>query len=534
MLEADIIIVGSGIGGLSTAIKIAEARRDLTVLVVTKTEERESNTSYAQGGIAAVWDQLKDSYDKHFEDTMIAGDGLGDPEVVRTVVEEGPERIREIINWGARFDDDETGNYDLAREGGHSEKRILHFGDITGYELQRTLSEKAASLKNIKILEHYFAIDLVTQHHLGYHLTRVTPGIECYGLYALNLETGQIELFKSRMLVLASGGAGQVYTTTTNPTVATGDGIAMVYRAKGRVANMEFVQFHPTALYDPAGERNPAFLISEAVRGLGAILKTCDGVTFMKQYDSRGSLAPRDIVARAIDREMKLRGDDHVLLDCTHIDPADFRKHFPGISKECLSRGIDPSINMIPVQPACHYLCGGVVTDLNGKSSIDRLYAVGECTFTGLHGANRLASNSLLEALVFGHRVALEILKEVDVRTFQEGLSGWNARGTNQPDEMVLLTQSQRELKEVMSNYVGIVRSPVRLKRALDRLYLLYEETEKIYRETIISPQLCELRNLITVGYLITRSASLRKESRGLHYNIEYPEKLQKTQNTYL
>jgi len=505
----------------------------LQITVLTKSDDDESNTNYAQGGVAAVWDKFEDSYEKHIEDTIDAGDGLGNFEVIRTVVEEGPQRIKELIHWGMRFDRNSNQNYDLVKEGGHSSKRILHSGDFTGREMQRALLNKVKELRNIQIHEHYFVLDLISQHHLGYHITRVTPGIECYGAYVLDKNSGEIHTFLARCCVLASGGAGQVYKTTTNPLVATGDGIAMVYRAKGRVANMEFIQFHPTAFYEPGGP-NPAFLISEAVRGHGAVLRTLDGETFMEKYDARKSLAPRDLVARAIDRELKLRGEECVLLDCSSIDPKEFQLHFPVISAFCKEKGVDPFTDGIPVRPACHYLCGGVVADINGKSSIGNLYAVGECSFSGLHGANRLASNSLLEALVFAHRSAESILSAIDSRPIIEGVPPWYAKGTNEPDEMVLITQSVKELQEIMSNYVGIVRTPVRLKRALDRLYLLYVETEKIYRTTTISPQLCELRNMITVGYLISRSAELRKESRGLHYNLEFLEKLAKTQDTYL
>jgi len=523
--QSDLLILGSGIAGLSLAIKVAKKRSDLSILVLTKTIEGESNTRYAQGGVAAVWDFEKDSYEKHIEDTLDAGDGLCKKNIVEIVVKEGPERVKEIIDWGARFDKDKSSEYDLAREGGHTEHRILHYKDLTGWEIQRTLMEEAKLYPNITVYEHYFAVDIITQHHLGYNITRVTPNIECYGAYALNKQNGKIDTLLAKITVMATGGAGQVYRNTTNPTIATGDGMAMVYRAKGRVENMEFVQFHPTALYNPAGE-NPDFLVSEAVRGFGGILKTKDGKEFMQKYDERKSLAPRDIVARAIDNEMKTRGDDFVCLDCTHLDKDAFIAHFPTIYKKCKSIGIDPMKDMIPVVPACHYMCGGIQTDENGKSSIDHLYASGECTCTGLHGANRLASNSLLEAMVFSHRIANEVLKRVDAIPFKSNIPDWDATGTTEPKEMVLITQSMKELKEIMSSYVGIVRSNVRLKRALDRLYLLYAESEALYNTTVMSPQLCELRNLITIAYLITRSASMRRESRGLHYTTDYPNEL--------
>ncbi len=526
MTQTDILVLGAGIGGLTFAIKMARARPDLRVTVLTKTVEAESNTRYAQGGVAAVWDRETDSFEKHIRDTLTAGDGLCDARIVELVVREGPERVREIIDWGARFDKTrEGGAYDLGREGGHSENRILHYKDLTGWEIQRTLVEQAGQCPNLSILEHYFAIDLITQHHLGHTVTRVTPGITCYGAYALDKRSGAIDTLLSRVTVLATGGAGQVYRNTTNPVIATGDGIAMVYRAKGRVENMEFVQFHPTALYHPAGD-NPVFLVSEAVRGFGAALKTPSGQLLMEKYDSRGSLAPRDIVARAIDREMKLQGVEHMYLDARHLDKEAFVAHFPTIYEKCLNIGIDPMQDMIPVTPACHYLCGGIRTDEMGRTSIGNLYAAGECTSTGLHGANRLASNSLLEAMVFAHRIFLDVSGRVDdIGAMVPGIPEWDARGTTDPEELVLITQSLKELKDIMSYYVGIVRSNIRLKRAMDRLYLLYRETEDLYHRTTLSPQLCELRNLLTMAYLITRSASMRRESRGLHYTTDYPDK---------
>ncbi len=533
MPTCDVLIIGSGIGGLSTAIKLAEARPDLEISVLTKVNERESNTSYAQGGVAAVWNHDTDSYKKHIEDTLDAGDGLCDENVVSLVVREGPQRVKEIIEWGTRFDEDQNRQYDLGREGGHSENRILHYKDLTGWEIQRALSAKADEFSNITVLEHYFAVHLITQHHLGYTITRLTPHIECYGAYVLNKETSEIEAFRAKITVVATGGAGQVYRTTTNPVIATGDGIAMVYRAKGHLENMEFVQFHPTALYNPAGE-NPAFLVSEAVRGYGGILKTREGEEFMHKYDPRKSLAPRDIVARAIDNEMKMRGEECMFLDCTHLDKEGFVNHFPTIYEKCLSLGIDPMKDMIPVVPACHYFCGGIAVDLNGKSSIDRLYACGECTCTGLHGANRLASNSLLEALVFGHRIARSITEFVDDVRLQDGIPEWNASGTIDPKELVLITQSMKELKEIMSSYVGIVRSSVRSKRALDRLQILYRETEMLYNSVTVTPQLAELRNLITNSYLVARAASMRRESRGLHFTTDYPEHAPFIQDSYL
>lgn len=532
--HSDILVIGSGIAGLTFAVKAAQKYPDRRITVLTKTIDKETNTSYAQGGISAVWDFEKDSFEKHIEDTLDAGDGLCKLDIVEAVVTEGPERVREIIDWGTRFDRDAMrGDYDLGREGGHSENRILHYKDFTGREIQRALIKKAHQLPNIEWHEHYFAVDLITQHHLGHWITRVTTDVACYGVYALNKESNEMETFLSKVTILATGGGGQVYKSTTNPVIATGDGIAMVHRAKGHIANMEFVQFHPTSLYNPAGE-NPSFLISEAVRGFGGILKTKDGVAFMHKYDPRKSLAPRDIVARAIDKEMKLRGDEFVYLDCRHIDPEGFINHFPTIHNKCLSIGIDFRKDMIPVVPAAHYFCGGVWTDGQGRTSIQRLYSAGECTCSGLHGANRLASNSLLEGLVFAHRILDSIESVLATTALQTDVPNWNTKGTTDPDELVLITQSTKELKEIMSSYVGIVRSNVRLKRALDRLELLHLETEALYAKTTISPQLCELRNLITIAYLITKSAQFRKESRGLHFTTDYPDKATFVQDTLI
>ncbi len=513
--KIDFLIIGSGIAGLTYALKVANHGK---VCMITKANEDESNTKYAQGGIAAVI-YSPDSYQKHIEDTLIAGAGICDEDVVRMVITESTERITELISWGAKFDKNSKGDFDLAKEGGHSEHRILHHKDNTGFEIERALLIAANKHPNIEILDHHFAIDILTQHHLGIDVNSRTPNIECYGAYVLDLRTNKIETILAKIVLMATGGAGNVYSTTTNPAIATGDGVAMVYRAKGRVEGMEFYQFHPTSLYNP-GEK-PSYLISEAVRGFGGILKTINGEEFMQKYDERKSLAPRDIVARAIDNEMKTRGDDYVFLDCRHLDKDGVVQHFPNIYQKCLSIGIDMMKDYVPVVPAAHYMCGGIKVDKKGRSNINRLYAVGECSSTGLHGANRLASNSLLEALVYAHNSALDSIEQFNSPTIYSGsIPDWNAEGTEYPEEMVLLTQSLREVQVIMTNYVGIVRSEIRLKRAFDRLEILYKENEALYLKTTISLKLCELRNLINVAYIIIKQARKRKKSRGLHYMV--------------
>lgn len=532
MHQTDFLVIGSGIAGLTFAVKTAERFPDKKITVLTKANTDETNTKYAQGGIAVVNDE-GDSFEKHIQDTLIAGDGLCDEDIVDIVVTEGPQRVNEIINWGANFDKDESGEYLRGKEGGHSEFRILHYKDITGYEIERALVAKAAQYPNIVFHNHWFVVDIITQHHLGYLVTKSTPDIECYGVYVLNMHTGEIEKLLSKVTLMASGGAGQAYRTTTNPKIATGDGIAMVYRAKGRIENMEFIQFHPTALFEQGV--SPSFLITEAVRGDGGVLRNKDGEAFMERYDpERKDLAPRDVVARAIDSEMKRTGVEHVYLDCRAMDKEKFLHHFPNIYEKCKSTGIDPLEKMIPVAPAAHYCCGGIQVDAQGHTSIRYLYACGECSSTGLHGANRLASNSLLEALVFAHRCYEDAAKIIATLETKTGIPEWNAAGTIEPKEMILITQSQKELQSIMSDYVGIVRNNVRLKRAMRRLDLLHEETEKLYEATVLSPQLAELRNLITIGYLIVKSAQFRKESRGLHFNTDYPGKLDRKENIVL
>ena len=503
MPQYDFLVIGSGIAGLSYTAKIAtyfeKQGKDIKIAIITKTVAEESNTKYAQGGIATVWKD-DDSFEKHIEDTMVAGDFLSDRKAVEIVVREAPERLKELIEYGTNFDKKADGTYDLVKEGGHSDQRILHHKDSTGNEIERALLETVKAHKSVDFFTHYFAVDLITQHHLGEKVTKDTPNKKCFGAYVFNTSTGETETFLAKTTLLATGGIGQVYQSTTNPTIATGDGISMAYRAKSLVEGMEFIQFHPTSLYQPG--KKPSFLISEAVRGHGGILKNIDETTFMERYDERLSLAPRDIVARAIDSEMKINGVDHVYLDTRHLEAEDFKHHFPMIYDYCKDNlNLDiTGKDMIPVVPAQHYLCGGVKVNEHSQTNINYLYAAGECSATGLHGANRLASNSLLEATT---------------------IPDWNDDGTTHPEELVLVTEMARELESIMSNYVGIVRTDRRLKRAYDRLELIYIEHEELYKQSKISVQICELRNMINVAYLVIKDARARHENRGLHYNLD-------------
>ena len=483
----DFLIIGAGVAGMSYALKVARAKKG-KVCMICKAGLDEANTSFAQGGVASVTNLKLDTFDKHIADTIIAGDFISDRHAVEQVVRMAPEQIKELTQWGVNFDRNEKGDFDLHREGGHSEFRILHHADDTGAEIQRGLMAAVRACPDIDIKEDHFAVEIITQHHLGVRVTRRSPNIQCYGAYVLNPKTQKVDTYLSKVTIMCTGGCGAVYLTTSNPVIATGDGIAMVYRAKGTVADMEFVQFHPTVLHNP-NETHPAYLITEAMRGYGAVLKLPNGETFMEKYDERLSLAPRDIVARAIDKEMKIHGLDHVCL----------------------------------VRPAAHYMCGGIKVDLNGQSSIERLYALGECSCTGLHGGNRLASNSLIEAVVYAETAARHSLEHVDQYDFNERVPEWNDEGTMTNEEKVLITQSVKEVNQIMSNYVGIVRSDLRLHRAWDRLDMLYEETERLFKRVKASRDICELRNMINVGYLITRWALERKECRGLHFTTDYP-----------
>ena len=521
--RCDFLVIGSGVAGLAFALRVAEHG---TVVVVTKKASAESNTNYAQGGIAAVMDP-DDSVEDHIDDTLVSGAGLCDPDIVRLVATEGPARVNELMALGARFDRNTDGNLHLGREGGHSAHRIVHAADTTGREIEKTLLAAVRAHANIRLLEYHFAVDLLTEHHLG--LDVVVVGLDhlhCYGAYVLEEETGRVETVLAKATLLAAGGAGQVYLHTTNPSVATGDGVAMAYRAKARIANMEFIQFHPTSLFGSEtlfGGRS--FLITEAVRGEGGILLNGAGDRFMPDYDARAELAPRDIVARAIDDQMKRRGEDHMWLDASHLPVADLMRHFPHIAETLDERfGIDMTEEPIPVVPAAHYLCGGVVTDAEARTSIRGLFACGEVTMSGLHGANRLASNSLLEALVFSARAVAPAVAYAAGRQHEADVPAWDASGTENAPEWVLVQHNRQEIRRVMSDYVGIVRSTLRLDRAQRRVRLLYEETEDFYARTSVSSGLCELRNLIAVAHLIVVSASERNESRGLHFMTDFPE----------
>ena len=515
----DVLVIGSGIAGLSCALK---ASRFASVAIITKKEKAESNTNYAQGGIAAVMSSV-DSFELHKRDTMTTGVGLCHEDAVDVMVREGPGRLRELMELGVRFT--QTGRaLDLGREGGHSVNRIVHAQDLTGREIERALLHAISQSPNIFVFENHHAIDLLTEHSLEQKRVIDRSNIHCWGAYVLNEAARRVDIFLAKAVMLSTGGLGQVYLHTTNPMIATGDGVAIAHRAGATIANMEFIQFHPTTLYDSG---SPSFLISEAVRGHGGVLKTRDGEEFMQRYDERKSLAPRDIVARAIDTELKKRGDDFVLLDLRHLSADEVRDHFPHIYETCLNRfHLDITKEPIPVVPAAHYSCGGVVSDLQGRTSISGLFVSGEVSMTGVHGANRLASNSLLEALVFSDR-ATQCTAEF-LRSYTDGVPNvreWDDSGTINAEEWVLISHNRREIQQIMWDYVGIVRSDLRLERAFRRLVLLQGEVETFYKKTKVSEELLELRNLTLCATLIVRCAMKRKESRGLHFTTDYPER---------
>ncbi|BDD11263.1 L-aspartate oxidase [Fulvitalea axinellae] len=519
-IKSDFLVVGSGVAGLTFALKVADHGK---VNIVTKDAANESNTKYAQGGVAAVTNP-DDDFELHTRDTLIAGAGLCHEDAVDILVKEGPERIRELIAIGTNFSKTDKGDYSLAKEGGHSRHRILHAADLTGAEIQRALWEAVRQHPNITVYEHHIGVDLVTEHHV---LGNLAADFNiCFGAYVLDKETGKVLTFKSDFTLLASGGATRVYLHSTNPDIATGDGIAMAYRAGVRIANMEFIQFHPTSLYHPGGR---TFLISEALRGHGGILRNSKGERFMEKYDERKELAPRDIVARAIDSELKRLGDDCVFLDMTHLDG--IAKRFPNIHKHCQDAlRIDIEKEYIPVVPAAHYVCGGVMTNLNGLTSMQNLYVTGEAAHTGVHGANRLASNSLLEALVFSHRAAQKVINKRNRDFSHIIIPDWDDKGLANEEEWTLVRHNLRQLRGYMWDYVGIVRSKAQLQRALRRMRVLYEEVEDYYKRTKVSSELIELRNATAIAYLIINSALRRNESRGLHYMTDHPE----TRDEYL
>ena len=519
IIYTDFLVIGSGISGLTFALKTATKFSDSKITIVTKNEQSESNTKYAQGGIASVYNKTVDSFEQHIQDTLVAGDGLCDEEVVKMVVEDAPDRLNELIEWGTKFDKNEKGEYDLGREGGHSQNRILHHTDITGAEIERALLAQVNALPNIDFLTHHYAIDLITEHQVKQKRTKRNSKISCFGAYVLDVKNTKVKTFASKFTVLASGGNGQVYETTTNPLVATGDGIGIAYRAKAEISEMEFIQFHPTALYNP-GEY-PAFLISEAVRGFGAKLRDYYGNSFMHKYDEREELASRDIVARAIDNELKKSGTPHVYLDCTNLDMEKFKDHFPNITEKCASLNIDVEKDFIPVVPASHYICGGVNVNKKAKTSIKKLYAIGEVTKTGLHGGNRLASNSLLEGLVYAHNAFLNVSKKFNKVKMPKNVPAWNDSGVVKNMERILITHDRNEVKTIMTNYVGIVRSNERLKRAEKKLRVLYEDNKRLYDHSELSVELCELRNLITTAYLITQFSKKRTTNCGGFFSLD-------------
>ncbi len=525
-MDTDVLVLGSGSAGLFFALTVAEQTRS-RILLITKKERSESNTNYAQGGIAAV-ESESDSPEAHLRDTLIAGAGLCHEDAVRVLVSEGPARVNDLIRLGARFTRTKSGKLDLGREGGHSTNRIVHARDYTGRELERALLEAVHNHPRITILENHFAVELLTDHQrVGARTSLLRKGpIRCYGAYVLDERTGKVKIVRARDAVMvATGGAGQAYLHTTNPSIATGDGIAMAYRAGARIGNMEFIQFHPTSLYTPEAH---SFLISEAVRGAGGILLNQNGERFMEHYDpERKELAPRDIVARAIDAELKRLGSDYVYLDVSHLKPKAIKEEFPSIYTRCKELGLDITTDPIPVVPAAHYTCGGIVSGLDGTTNIDRLYTSGEASMTGVHGANRLASNSLLESLVFSHRAALHLTQRLEKEKNQKEqprLKEWDESGTENAEEWVYISHDRREIQQLMWDYIGIVRSNHRLERAYRRIRLIRNEIEEYYRRTKVTVPLLELRNIAEVALLIVRSAMRRKESRGLHFTTDYPK----------
>ncbi len=523
--RSDVLVIGSGIAGLFYTLRVADHR---SVALVTKKETVESNTNYAQGGIASVFSG-DDNFNLHIDDTLTAGAGLCHRDVVSMVVAEGPALVQELLNLGVGFTLEADKELQLGREGGHSRNRIVHAKDYTGREIERVLVETVRRHPNVTVYENHLAIDLLTEHNLEPPQPLEAGNIHCWGAYVLDKLNDRVDTFFAGTTVITSGGCGQVYLHTTNPEIATGDGIAMAYRAGARVSNMEFIQFHPTTLFHPQAR---SFLISEAVRGFGAILRNAAGERFMTKYDARLELAPRDIVARAIDSELKRTGDDCVYLDLQHLDPEEVHQAFPSISERCKQVNLDLARDYLPVVPAAHYTCGGVLTDMDGRSDLKGLFVCGEAAMTGLHGANRLASNSLLEALVFANRASIATLNSDPVHPPASGIAEWDESNTDNPEEWVLISHNRMEVRTLMWDYVGIVRSSLRLERALRRILLLRYEVEDFYKRTRVSESLIELRNITLVARLIIDSALHRRESRGLHYTTDFPQPDEALQQT--
>ncbi|MFX1570990.1 MAG: L-aspartate oxidase [Promethearchaeota archaeon] len=517
-IKTDFLIIGSGISGLSLALNLSKSVPDANILLITKESLHQSSTFHAQGGIACVWDET-DNFEKHIHDTLIAGDGLCEEEVVKSIITQAPDRIQDLIELGVEFTRNDDGEYDLGQEGGHSQRRVLHVNDQTGQTIEKKLIDNVKKLKNIEIKEYCCAVNLYAED------------FKCYGAYVLDQESGEIHNIAAKATILATGGAGKIYLYTTNPDIASGDGIAMAYRAGATIANMEFIQFHPTCLYHPFAK---SFLITEAMRGEGAILKDIKGKDFMEKYHPLKELAPRDIVSRAIDAELKKSGDDHVYLDiASYKDPEFIKEHFPGIYNECLKYSIDITKESIPVVPAAHYCCGGVMTGIDGTTEVQNLYVIGESSCTGLHGSNRLASNSLLEGLVNAHECSITLKKrfsELKIKQFPDWEPGHAVPST----EAVIISQNWDEIRRFMWNYVGIVRTDLRLQRAKKRINLLLDEINQYYWDFKIEKNLVELRNLATVAKIIIVSAISRKESRGIHYNLDYPNKSEMSRPTLL
>ncbi|MFW9902058.1 MAG: L-aspartate oxidase [Candidatus Thorarchaeota archaeon] len=517
-IKTDFLIIGSGISGLSLALKLSELVPEKKILLITKESLHESSTFHSQGGIACVWDET-DSFEKHIQDTLIAGDGLCDGEVVKVIITQAPNRIQELIDLGVEFTRNSEGEYDLGQEGGHSQRRVLHVNDQTGQTVEQTLIDNIKKFSNIEIKEYWCAVNLYAEN------------FKCYGAYALDQEHGEIHNIAAKATILATGGAGKIYLYTTNPDIASGDGIAMAYRAGCSISNMEFYQFHPTCLYHPFAKN---FLITEAMRGEGAILKDIGGGEFMEKYHPMKELAPRDIVSRAIDAELKKSGDDHVLLDIASYKNSRFiTNHFPGIYEECLKYNIDITKDPIPVVPAAHYCCGGVMVGIDGSTEVKNLYVIGESSCTGLHGANRLASNSLLEGLVNAHQCSITLKNRISGLKIRE-FPDWEPGNAVPSTEAVVISQNWDEIRRFMWNYVGIVRTDLRLQRAKKRINLLLDEINQYYWDFKIEKNLVELRNLATVAKIIIVSAISRKESRGIHFNLDYPKKSEMIRPTVL